>query len=222
MAAVGAILLSLTACGDDDEAPRAAPTTTAPEGIESDSCLVRVHGRSETGAEPRSRDGYLELAPIGSVTSGDGHMWQYDTGQQLADGVDRIRAAVDAAGCEHVALHGFSNGGGFTGAMICSGEDLGGRLVGAVIDDPVPDQGAVDCQRDPDLPVVVYWTGSLTDATPGRSCASLWWECAGETLVGIDAYAEALGVAVTPSPHDDHVWYDDPPEVRAYLELPPG
>lgn len=178
---------------------------------------MRVHGRSETGALPVERDGYLELAPIGTTTSGDGHMWEYDDPDDRADGLARITEAVDAAGCERVVLHGFSNGGGFVGALVCDGEDLDGRLVGAVVDDPVPDEGTEDCDRDPELPVVVYWTGALVQATPGATCESLGWICAGDTVVGIDAYAAGLGVDVTASPMTEHAWFDDAPEVREFL-----
>lgn len=212
------LLVLLGACGGDE--PKAASTTTAPTGIESDACLVRVHGRSETGALPVERGDVVELQPIGNFVEGAGHMWLYDNPGDRADALDRITAAVDGVGCEHVVLNGFSNGGGLVGALVCDGEDLDGRLVGAVIDDPVPDEGTRDCAAAPGVEVVVYWTGALTEATAGTSCDSLGWICNGTTIVGIDAYADGLGVDVTTSPMDGHLWFRDAPELEAWLAGP--
>ena len=204
----------LAACSDDEGA---TPPTTLPAGFEADRCLVRVHGRTETGAPPEQRDGYAVLSPTGNAREGDGHEWVYDTDEHAEEALTQVREAVDAAGCERVVLHGFSNGGGFVGALVCSGEDLDGRLVGAVIDDPVPDEGVVDCRRADGVDAALYWTGALTEAEPGADCDEIHWTCQGDVLLGIDAYADALGVEVQPSPHDEHVWYDGAPEVEGWL-----
>lgn len=213
------VLLLVAGCGGDGGQDLSA-TTTAPADLTAEACLVRVHGRSETGALPVERGSFVELQPIGNAVAGGGHMWLYDEPDDRADALERITAAVDGAGCERVVLNGFSNGGGLIGALVCDGEDLDGRLVGAVIDDPVPDEGTRECSLAPGVEVAVYWTGALTEATAGTSCESLGWVCTGTTIVGIDAYARGLGVDVTTSPMDGHVWFRDAPELEAWLADP--
>lgn len=205
----------MSACSDDGSG--ATATTSLPAGFAAERCVVRVHGRSETGAPPEQREGYAVLSPTGNDTAGDGHQWRYDSEEATAEARTLIVDAVDAAGCERVVLHGFSNGGGFVGALVCGGDDLAGRLVGAVIDDPVPDDAVVGCAPAAGVERALFWTGALTQAERGASCEDIGWTCAGDELLGIEAYAEALGVEVQPSPHDEHVWYDDPPEVEAWL-----
>ncbi len=188
-----------------------------PPGFNADRCLVQVHGRSEEGAAPRKLSDYAVLRPDGNVPNeGGGRKWTYDTDESYSDALARITEVVDDAGCQVVVLHGFSNGGGFTGALLCRGETLGGRLVGAVVDDPVPDDSS-PCRPDASVKIAVFWTGGLEGATPGRSCAELGWTCAGDFLVGIEEYAERLGAAVTPSVHDEHLVYDDAPQIREWL-----
>lgn len=209
----------LAACGDDE--PSAAPTPTAPErsDVTSEACLVRIHGRSETGADPVARDGYAEVSPTGNGPAGEGHEWVYDTDETYEEARDLVVGWVDAVACERVVLNGFSNGGGFTGALLCRGEDFGGRLAGVVIDDPVPDDAVEDCDPAPDVPVALYWTGALTEAEAGVACDDIGYTCAGETLLGIDAYAEALGVEAQASPNEEHVWFRDAPELPTWLGI---
>lgn len=204
-------------CGAD-EGPAAAPTTTAPEGLDAEACLVRVHGRGGTGALPIEHEGYVELAPTGNAVHDAGHVWLYGDDEDYASALGRLTAAVEGAGCERVVLHGFSNGGALVGHLLCRGEDLGGTLVGVVIDDPVPDQGAEGCTPPPAVRVAVYWTGALTQATAGTSCASIGFVCRGDELVGIDAYAAAVGAEVQASPNSEHAWYLDAPEATAWLD----
>jgi hypothetical protein len=63
----------------------------------------------------------------------------------------------------------------------------------------------------------LYWTGGLAaSATPGADCEAIDWTCAGGTMIGIDAYAAALGVPATPSIHGDHQPYSDAPELTQW------
>lgn len=215
-----AIALSLIAlaasfgagCSDSDEQPTAA---TAPErsSIRNERCLVRVHGRSENGADPIDQGDYAELAPTGNDTYDGGFQWIYSTPEELASATASIGSWIDAVGCTEVILNGFSNGGAAVGALHCSGETFGDRVVGVVIDDPVPDDAVEGCDpADPDVPVTLYWTGGLTQATAGTSCADIGFTCSGEEIIGIDAYAEALGTSVTESTHESHQWYRQAPE----------
>ena len=114
-------------------------------------------------------------------------------------------------------VHGFSNGASMAAALYCSGDDLDGRLVGVVVDDPVTDSATIGC-APADVPVTLYWTAALDDtAPPGTDCASIDWTCAGDTVRGIDAYAADLGIAPTTSPFDDHRWYVDSPVPFSWL-----
>ncbi len=211
---VGLMLASAGCGGDGDD----GSSGDVPPGFSADRCLVQVHGRSEEGAAPRELRDYAVLRPDGNAPNeGGGRKWTYDTDEAYSDSLDRITQVVDDAACQAVVLHGFSNGGGLTGALLCRGETLDGRLVGAIVDDPVPDDSS-PCRPDPSVKIVVFWTGGLEKATPGRSCAELGWTCAGnDRLVGIDEYAARLGVSVTPSVHDEHLVYGDAPQIEQWL-----
>ena len=116
--------------------------------------------------------------------------------------------------CAEVIINGFSNGAAFAAKLYCRGENLDGRLVRVVVDDPVPDEGVAGCDPDPTVAVTLYSTGAL-DATarPGWDCSLGDWTCEGGTTIGIDAYADALGTDVVESIHNDHTWYWDAPEL---------
>jgi hypothetical protein len=205
------------ACGDDS--PSASPPTTFPPDFTAEDCLVTLHGRSGDGAVPTHHADWAELAPGGNEAwAGGGRVWRYDTAEAMEEASGIVEEVVDAAGCERVAIHGFSNGAAFAGALACSGDTLGGRLVGVVVDDPVPDDSSPECAPDPDVAIAVYWTGGLAEAEPGASCEDLGWTCAGgDRLVGIDAYAERLGAPVQRSPHRDHRAHRDAPEIAEWL-----
>ena len=207
------LVLALAACnGDSDTAP-----TTTTIAIQADTCLVRVHGRSESGAPAAMRDGYAELSPGGNGASGEGRQWVYFPEAKYTEARDIVTAAVDEAGCARVVLNGFSNGAAFVASMYCNGETFAGRLTGVVVDDPVPDEGSLDCAPADGVNAALYWTGALTQAEPGTDCDGIGWICEGGRVVGIDAYAASLGVAIQPSSNATHTWYRDAPELVAWL-----
>lgn len=212
----------LVACGDDDDAaaptaPTSAAATSAETTITADRCLVRVHGRSERGTPAQLRDGYVELAPDGNGDYGDGYEWRYADPDDFRAARSVLEEAITASECRRVVLNGFSNGAAFTAKLACAGETFGDTLVGVVIDDPVPDAAVIDCSPAPDVQIALYWTGGLADATPGASCNDLGWTCEGDELLGIDAYAAAIGVEAQPSPFDEHRWHRDAPELVRWL-----
>ncbi len=217
--AVVAVLLGAATLGCGGDEPTAGPPTTFPPDFRAERCLVTVHGRTGDGAAPRQLDGWAELSPSGNEAWKDGgRVWIYDTEESYAEARSRITEVVDAAGCERVALHGFSNGAAFVGALACRGEDLDGRLVGVIVDDPVPDDSSPDCEPATTVDVAVYWTGGLSEAEAGASCEDLGWTCAGgDELVGIDEYADRLGAEVQRSPHSDHIAHRDAPEINEWL-----
>jgi pimeloyl-ACP methyl ester carboxylesterase len=212
------VVAALAGCGDDDDGGATAPTTL-PDGFTAERCLVRLHGKSETGAEAQLRDdGVAELAPTGNGRAGEGHEWVYDPDEELDEAVATVADLVEEVGCTRVVLDGFSNGGAFAATVACRGETLDGALVGVVVDDPPPDEGVVDCAPAEGVELALYWTGALDEqAQPGADCDDLGWTCAGGRLLGIDAYAEALGVEAQDSPFDEHRWYRDAPEIDTWL-----
>jgi hypothetical protein len=236
----------LAACGDDDSASEAtggagtsataattpAETSGTVSGTVSDSvsgstaapptglrerCLVRLHGKGGTGGEPSEADGVTILAPTGNADGWGAKQWLYfpDDEYEAARGI--VADAVEQ--CEQVIVNGFSNGAAFAAKLYCRGETFDGRVVGVVVDDPVVDASVEGCAPDPAVTVTLYWTGAL-DATaqPGWECAEGDWTCEGGTTIGIEAFADAIGVEPLDSPFDAHEWYVDAPETMAWVQ----
>jgi hypothetical protein len=63
----------------------------------------------------------------------------------------------------------------------------------------------------------MYWTGALDYAGAGFNCAANGWTCATPTLIGSDAYAEAIGTPKLKSPNRRHKPYTWPPEILTWL-----
>jgi hypothetical protein len=186
--------------------------------VTADRCRVDLHGKGDRGADPAVVDGVAVLRPGGNGEAWGGREWRYDDPDDLAAASAIVRDVVDAAGCERVAIHGFSNGAAFAAALVCSGETLDGRLVGAVLDDPVPDAATIGCVADPRVQLALYWTGALDDiAPPDTDCSTVDWTCAGGTVRDIDEFAADLGVSIAPSPFDEHRRFDDAPEPARWL-----
>lgn len=203
------LLVAAVACGGGDD-----PT----EDVRAARCVVRLHGKGEAGAPPTVEgDGVAVLSPDGNGTGWGGRQWVYDTDAGVEAATGLVTAAVDEAACERVVVHGFSNGASMAAALLCTGEQLDGRLAGVIVDDPVTDAATEGCVS-PEVPVAIYWTGSLDEtAPPGTRCDSLDWTCDGGVVRGIDAYAAHIGAEVTPSPYDNHRWYVDSPLPLTWL-----
>jgi pimeloyl-ACP methyl ester carboxylesterase len=208
-----AVLLLAVLAGRDgaDDTPAGGPDTF------DGRCVVRLHGK---GGDPRPsevRNGVAYLNPGGNGRGWGGREWRYFPDDAYDEARAVVTGAVDDQGCERVVVHGFSNGGAFAAKLYCRGEDLDGRLVGVVIDDPVPDHGVADCDPSGDVTVTLYWTGELDRlARPGWDCAEEDWTCEGGTTIGIAAYASELDTPAKPSRHAEHLPYLDAPEVTAF------
>lgn len=225
------------ACGSGDSDPQAdssEPATSASVSIDSvpvdsvpvDSepsddvrCIVRLHGKGGTGAAMSGTDGIIHVLPTGNADGWGGRQWIYFPDESYAEAREIVAEAAADEGCTMVVLNGFSNGAAFAAKLFCRGETFDGRLVGIVIDDPVPDNGVADCIPSADVAGALYWTGGLDpQAQPGADCAPIDWTCDGGTMIGIEAYAESLGLDIQPSPFAEHEWYLDAPEILAWLE----
>jgi pimeloyl-ACP methyl ester carboxylesterase len=206
---VTAALLASACAGDDDAAELPSEDSTAATG----RCIVRLHGKGGTGADDVvNSDGVLEISPAGNADGWGGRQWLYFPDEALDAAVEIVRDAAER--CDEVIVNGFSNGGAFAAKLYCRGENLGGRLVRVVVDDPVPDAGVEGCTADPGVGLTLYWTGALdSTARPGWDCADGDWTCEGGTTIGIDAYAAALDTAIEASVHDEHAWFRDAPSL---------
>ncbi len=213
-----AVMILAASCGSQGEDNASRPTTSFPPEFTSALCEIRIHGRTDQGAAPRRADGYVVVSPdANEAFEQGGRVWVYDSPGTFKAARARVETAIDEAGCSKAVLHGFSNGAAFAAKLACSGETFDGRLAGVVVDDPVTDNSSPDCEPDGGVPIVVYWTGSLPDE---GSCQELGWTCAGgDELVGIEGFAERLGASVEASPESEHVIFDDPPEIRQWLNV---
>jgi hypothetical protein len=210
---VASLLLLLThlACSDS------AQQEPEPVGRRSDRCLVRLHGKGGNGTKPEQVGAITVLNPGGNDSGWGGRQWLYYPDSQYQEALSVIQDEVTS--CEKVVLHGFSNGGAFVAKIYCRGEDLGGRLVGVVIDDPVTDAAVDDCEPRPSVRAVLYWTGALEGvAAPDWRCREHDWTCEGGRTQGIQRYSANLDVSVTRSPFREHAWYIDAPETTEWFE----
>ena len=210
------VAVTATACGGDDDGASTQPVVAEP--VPADDCLVRVHGRTDNGRPSALVGDTAEIWPSGNDVFGNGRVWIYFPDDRYAEARDIVAEAITSHQCSRVLLNGFSNGAGFVATLVCSGEDFGGTLVGAVIDDPVADTGTVDCAPAPDVSIALYWTGALDpDSAPGTDCDDNGYTCQGGQIIGIEAMGTNLGVPVQDSPFDGHDWYLDAPEIQAFL-----
>ena len=193
--------------------PSAEPTRALPP-----NCVVRLHGKGGDGAPVRVVGNISELSPAGNREGWGARQWVYDSDTEFAQAKVAVMDALDDADCARAVVNGFSNGGSFAAALYCAGERFDGRVVGYVIDDPVPDQAVLDGESNRQVEIALYWTGGLDEAaTPGANCADLDWTCVGDTLLGIERYSAELGIDPKSSPFGEHRWHRDAPELSTWL-----
>lgn len=208
---VAVVALVLSACS--------LTTLEASGRLTADNCVVRVHGRAQSGdATTRRADGVAELAPTGNASSEFGKEWRYGDDESYLQARDIVAERIAGAQCHRVVLNGHSNGGAFVATLLCRGETFDGTLVGVVIDDPVPDTATQGCQQPDGVDVALYWTGALEPHTAvGTRCDTVDLPCAGEVMIGIEAMAANVGAPILDSIHRSHRWYRDAPQIDAWL-----
>jgi pimeloyl-ACP methyl ester carboxylesterase len=216
--AVLATGLLVCACGGNGTTTAASPAKPLLAASANKKCVLSLHGKGAAGM-PASTTGDIEyLRPGGNDTAWGGREWRYFPQGRYEELRGSLSAALDAAGCGRVIVQGFSNGAAAAAKLYCTGETFGGRVVGYIADDPVPDAGVVGCKPHPGMHIRLYWTGALSAATDGWSCATQDWTCEGGQTIGIERYARELGTAAAPSIHSTHMEYTTPPEVAAWLD----
>ena len=211
-----AVGIVLTGCGGSNSNSTAQSIGSSPDW--PSDCVVRLHGKGGDGEPARVVGDVTELAPTGNAEGWGARQWIYDSDEEYAQAAAIVADALDGADCTRAVVNGFSNGGAFAAALYCDGEQFEGRVIGYVIDDPVPDRGVLDCAPNRGTRLRLYWTGALDEtATAGTDCADLDWTCAGGSLLGIVAYADELGTTAVPSPYNEHEWHREAPEISLWL-----
>jgi hypothetical protein len=180
-------------------------------------CVVHLHGKSGKGGATTETDGVTHLHPTGNADGWGARQWLYFPDAEYAAVRGIVQGTIASAGCDKVAIHGFSNGAAAAAKLFCRAERFDGHVVGYVIDDPVVDHGVDACRKDNGAKVKLYWTTGLAHAVDGWSCKEADWTCEGGSTIGIEKYAAALGVAATPSVNEKHEAYPSPPEYAEWL-----
>ena len=168
--AVSAVLVG---CGDDISS---SSDSMAPPPIESDlvgpsNCVVRLHGKGGNGEPARVDGDIIELSPTGNADGWGARQWVYDSDDRYAQARAIVADSLDSAGCSPAVINGFSNGGSFAAALYCGAEQFDGRVVGYVIDDPVPDQAVLECDPVAEVELALYWTGALDEVAAVETSA---------------------------------------------------
>ena len=214
MAMVAAAAALALACSRGGGGDTAAPPGPA---VADRRCVVVLHGKGQTGQPQQTVGDITYVRPAGNADGWGGRQWLYfpdDRYQEVRGVVDQ---AITSAGCAKAVIQGFSNGASAAARLYCRGETFGGRAAGYIVDDPVPDGAVEPCTPPAAVPIRLYWSGALTQATEGWSCASADWTCESGTTIGIERYARGLGTEVRPSIHREHRDYATPPEQAEWL-----
>lgn len=181
------------------------------------ACVVELHGKGGTGAGTSVSGDLTFVHPTGNASGWGGRQWLYFPESGYEQVRQTVGAAIDQAGCGRVIVHGFSNGAAAAAKLFCRGERFDNRVVGYIVDDPVPDHGVIGCKPASGARIRLYWTGGLSTATDGWSCAEQDWTCEGGSTIGIKRYASALGAEAKQSENTQHAIYSSPPEYQGWL-----
>jgi pimeloyl-ACP methyl ester carboxylesterase len=180
-------------------------------------CVVMLHGKGQMAQNPRVAGDITYLRPGGNAEGWGGRQWLHFPDDRYREMRDMVAAEIQRAGCGQVIVQGFSSGAAAAAKLYCRGERFDGRVKGYIVDDPVPDHGVDNCTPPSDVQVSVYWTGGLSNATDGWSCATQDWTCDGGQTIGIEKYAQALRTDIRRSVHSTHAEYASPPEQTAWF-----
>jgi hypothetical protein len=153
-------------------------------------CMVFLHWRGGAANAVVQRGNYSIAWPGGNQPYPPGRAWYYFPQVEYASMIAGIKASIPPS-CGRIILKGFSNGAAAASKIYCSGETFGGRLIGVVSDDPVMDEGTLNCTPPLGVPAVVYYTGGL-QAGP-YNCSTNGYICQGGVVVSNNAYISRMG-----------------------------
>jgi hypothetical protein len=202
------------ASGDAPANPKPDASGGAPSQPTGKRCIVHLHGKSGRGGDTTQEGDVTHLRPQGNAPGWGGYQWLYYPDSSYNQVRSIVANAVSSAACGAVIVHGFSNGGAAAAKFYCRGETFGGKVVGYIADDPVPDHAVENCRPAAGTKIRVYWTGGLAQAVNGYDCVAADWTCEGNTAIGIERYVQLLGTNAARSIHTTHTEYGSPPEYR--------
>ncbi len=179
-------------------------------------CTVLLHGAG--GGSIGSADwGRYNNQPVALIQprSPNGNFWLYDGPHNFQfdptssadenyynDTVTSINNAVNTEGCTGaILLMGQSNGGAMAAKMYCRGYDFNGRLTGLILDDPVPDQAVLNCNRQNlKYKIYLYSDGLTNEANQAGGvnyrCSNMpsQWYCENDTALPRTQFEQAIGM----------------------------
>jgi len=197
---------------DSSAARNSAPPPSAASAPSGKRCVVLLHGKGGNAQSGRITGDTSFVQPGGNAAGWGGRQWIYFPDDRYREVRTIVEDAIDSAGCGPVIVQGFSNGAAASMKLYCRGERFGGHVIGYIADDPVPDHGVDACKPAAGVRLRLYWTGALATATNGWACKQRDWTCDGDSTIGIERYAQALGTEIVPSIHTSHAEYASPPE----------
>lgn len=162
-------------------------------GPSGKKCVVSLHGKGGDGGAPWQNGDTTWLFPTGN---GDGggwgpHHWEYATSTTYNQALVIITNELTPHGCGQISLIGFSNGAAMAAKVFCQGQNFTNRLVGVIVDDPVPDQVVDNCAAASGVDVRLIMSNDMGWITDGTPCPG-GWTCQG-TLYGRATYQTKLG-----------------------------
>lgn len=190
------------------------PTVTPPSGVR---CEMNLHWYGPGGAPgvtqadrnappPESSIKFWPRAPYQAYWNYDGpHNFTYDPGatadeQAYQSLVMYLRGHLEQRNCGPTIILGYSNGGGLAAKLYCRGEDFGDRVFGYIVDDPVMDNGVLNCQPSSNIRKTHFIHSSeLSDAAAGAasigySCNVTTWYCEDNRTMSLTQYEARIGV----------------------------
>lgn len=170
---------------------------SATGGPSGKKCVVTLHGKGGAGGATWQNGDITMISPTGNGDGGGwgpAH-WEYATPTTFNQAYGIINNSITPENCGQVSLIGFSNGASMAAKVFCQGQTFNNRLVGVIVDDPVPDQGVDNCAPGSGVAVRLIFSNDMGWITDGTACPG-GWTCQG-TLYGRATYQSKLGA---PSP----------------------
>lgn len=161
-------------------------------------CRIELHGKGGGGSGTFPSGDVTVISPNGNAPGWGGLQWLYFPESGYAEIVSGNNPGlvnlVNTNQCGQVIVYGFSNGAAMAAKLYCRGETFGGKLVGVMVDDPVPDHGVDNCARPAGVALKVYHSQQLADIVNSRNpCQSDDWTCEGGSTYSTAQYGSLIG-----------------------------
>lgn len=170
-------------------------------------CVVFLHGKGGSGAPTTIEGGNTWIWPTGNADGWGGRQWLYATSTEYNQALTIINNALAPEACGQIVLAGGSNGAAMAAKTYCQGQNFGGRLVGVIPDDPVPDEGVNNCAPAAGVALQLVQSDEMNSWVGDsiRTCSSMGdWTCQGNVLPRM-IYSSRIG-AVNPHYSPRHEW----------------